>query len=658
MKKKYLYISIIATLCLGLCSCKNKNLPEETSSSIQVTTEETTKSSEEVHAEMYPELQSLLKNKVTANEAYKVTQNFLDFIYTNLDENIYEALYDFCISDEYDLADYESFWYNETGLSLHTITDWYDGKITKETAIYNNGKAEVSLGFAGDICLSEGWSTLNFYDSHNQDLSQGISNGLIELTNSYDIFMLNNEFTYSTRGEALKGKYYTFRANPERVSIIEELGADIVSLSNNHVYDFGEDAFIDTLDTLTKAGIPYVGAGRNIEEASAPVYLYVNGIKIGFVAANRSEKYIFTPEATETSSGVLRTYDSAMYLEAIEEASDNCDYLIAYVHWGTEDSNVVADYQKEMGKEFLEAGADAVIGGHPHVLQGIEYVYSDEPIAYSLGDFWFNDLHDDTGILCLKINFEELREMSFVPCRREDGVTSLVTDKEEIRRIYDYMEDISFGIIIDDNGVITNSGSKNSPFDKFSPSDIQIEDYYADYQTAYANIVEEFENHFSDIGYSYNLIYFDNNDTPELVAAVNGYRMSVYTYDSGKIYTLMDDWLYGASGNAGYEYIPRQNVLHNQNADFAGAIVYKTYLKINGHFEFENYNSDNLSIWLFEDKDGNGAPSEDESIDGKHYYLGENRITENEFNSYLITGDYEYIEGSMTAEEIITELGK
>lgn len=663
MKRKLVCILFIMTACVSLlCCCEvKKNLNKTTTVATEQTTEETTKSIEELHAEMYPEINDLIKDKISANDAWLATEGFLDFVEKNLNIDIYTELYNFLKSDTYLENKYPNFWYDKTGLSFNTLMDWYNGTITEEVATYNNGKSMVSLGFAGDLCLSEGWSTLDFYDSHNQDLSQGISNGLIELTNSYDIFMLNNEFTYSTRGEALAGKYYTFRANPERVSIIQELGTDIVSLSNNHVYDFGEEAFIDTLDTLKNAGIPYVGAGRNIEEASAPVYFYINGIKIGYVAANRSEKYIFTPEATEDSSGVLRTYESEKFVKAIREAKEDCDYLIAYVHWGTEDSNVVADYQFDMGEEFFKAGADAVIGGHPHVLQGVDYYYG-APIAYSLGDFWFNDLHDDTGILCLNINFKGTRKMSFVPCRRENGVTSLVTDKEESRRIYDYMEDISFGIKITDNGVIKEEDEtpdEDTTQEYIAPSDIEIKEYSADtpYQTAYADIVAEFERLFPDDDYTYNLIYFDEDDTPELVTALPC-AINMYTYDSGKIYTLIDDWGFGAMGNPGYEYFPHKNVLRNYNADYAGAIVYETYLKITENKELDYYYKKSLTSWLFDDKDGNGYPSDDELVDEPLYYYGDKKITEEEYRSYIIEGEYEYIEGKMSLEEILNELKK
>ena len=74
----------------------------------------------------------------------------------------------------------------------------------------------------------------------------------------------------SERGEPLEGKYYTFRAKPERMALLEEMGTDLVSLANNHIYDYGEEAMVDTMDYLKEAGIPYVGGGRDLKEAERP----------------------------------------------------------------------------------------------------------------------------------------------------------------------------------------------------------------------------------------------------------------------------------------------------------------------------------------------------------------------------------------------------
>lgn len=107
-----------------------------------------------------------------------------------------------------------------------------------------------------------------------------LSSDLMLELQSADILLINNEFTYSNRGTPLAGKAYTFRAAPSRVEVLQQLGADIVSLANNHVYDYGEEALLDTMDTLEQAQIPYVGAGRNLEEAEKIVYFIANGRKL------------------------------------------------------------------------------------------------------------------------------------------------------------------------------------------------------------------------------------------------------------------------------------------------------------------------------------------------------------------------------------------
>ena len=133
-----------------------------------------------------------------------------------------------------------------------------------------------------------------------------------------------------------------------------------------------------------------------------------------------------------------------------------CDYLIAYIHWGTEDSNYLNSDQQRWGREFLASGADIVIGGHPHVLQGIEYV-DGKPIIYSLGDFWFNHETKYTGVLKLNIQYDGLKEMSFVPCLQRDFTTQYLHTEEEQRKLYDFLEGLSPNIQIDSKGIITES---------------------------------------------------------------------------------------------------------------------------------------------------------------------------------------------------------
>ena len=179
-------------------------------------------------------------------------------------------------------------------------------------------------------------------------------------------------------------KAYTFRGHPDRVSVLLEMGTDLAMLANNHDYDYGEISLLHTLATLDGAGIGTFGAGENLDAAMEPYYVEIDGITIAFVAASRAEKNKLTPQATKDSPGILRCYDTELFLEVSNEADKNADIVLACVHWGTEYSTVLEKVQPETGKLYLDAGADAIIGTHSHCLQGMEF-YDGKPIIYSLG---------------------------------------------------------------------------------------------------------------------------------------------------------------------------------------------------------------------------------------------------------------------------------
>lgn len=354
--------------------------------------------------------------------------------------------------------------YYATGKSLHVLWDTSLGYLEDEDTaaehfIYlkdTEGTA-ADMAFAGDICLTEDGYVIDHYDALGGDIGLCLSEKIIDRLNEADISMINHEYPVSTRGMALEGKYYTFRASPEREIILQQLGIDIVSLANNHIYDFGADAFYDTLEALKQAEIPYVGAGADIDEAVRPVYFVAGGVKIGFVSANRSEKYIFTPEAGESSPGVVRMYDTEMMNNIIKEACEQCDYLIAYVHWGTEDSKYYEAYQTAIAQEFFDSGADAIIGSHPHVLQGIGYV-DGKPVIYSLGDFWFNGETKYTAIVNLKVTIDGLTELSVLPCIQKGYETHYIDDESGQSAFYDYLRELSPDTVINDNGIILWGG--------------------------------------------------------------------------------------------------------------------------------------------------------------------------------------------------------
>lgn len=335
-------------------------------------------------------------------------------------------------------------------------TDTEEVTETESEAI---GVYDFTLCFGGDISLDEKAVTTAQLDASEGDISKCISPELIEIMQDADIMCLNNEFTFSNNGTPMNGKMYTFRAKPERVSVLQDMGVDIVQLSNNHVYDYGKQALLDTFTTLEDAGIDYFGAGHNLEEAMKPIYYTLDDKVVAFVGASRAEKYKMTPQATETEPGILRCYDTELFLQVIAEADENADFVIAVVHWGTEYSYDLEEVQLTTGKAYLDAGADVIIGGHSHCLQGMEY-YDEKPIIYSLGNYWFNDKTLDSMLIELHFfgnDKEQNLEVKMIPAIQTQATTNWV-DEVEQQRIFEFMESISVNIKIDEDGIVREDG--------------------------------------------------------------------------------------------------------------------------------------------------------------------------------------------------------
>lgn len=314
---------------------------------------------------------------------------------------------------------------------------------------------EVTITFAGDILFDDNYAVMARVAQNGGDIAYGIDSELIREMQNTDIMMLNNEFPYSDRGEPLEDKQFTFRANPRTVSYLNELGVDIVSLANNHAYDYGETAFLDTMKTLEDAGILYVGAGHNLQEARRPVCYIMNNIKIAIVSATQIER-LDNPDtkgATDSTAGVFRCWNGDKLLETVREAAENNDFVIVYLHWGTENVATLDWAQEKQAAEVAEAGADLIIGDHPHCLQQISIVKG-VPVVYSLGNFWFNSKTLDTGMIKVTLSEDGMKSLRFIPCQQSGSRTALLQGEEK-GRLLDYMQEISVGVHIDEDGYIT-----------------------------------------------------------------------------------------------------------------------------------------------------------------------------------------------------------
>lgn len=323
---------------------------------------------------------------------------------------------------------------------------------------------DFTLAFAGDVNFAEDWNTMEYYRQQENGIYDCIDPRLIEMMQDADLMCLNMEFSMSSVGSPMNGKAYTFRADPSRVEILHELGVDLVNLANNHVYDYGTDAFLDMLSILQKEEIPYVGAGADAEEAEKIFYTEIDGKTLAIVAATRAEKYILTPEAGENTPGVFRCYDTGRLLEVAREADANADFVIAYIHWGTEYSEELEEAQTAGAKELAEAGADVVLGAHPHCLQGMEF-YEGIPVLYSLGNYWFNEKSLDSVLV--KLHFygddkEQNLDTILVPAKQEEHYTRLLTEPEEIEKWNAHVIEMSPGtIVINEEGILQDGDQES-----------------------------------------------------------------------------------------------------------------------------------------------------------------------------------------------------
>lgn len=386
-----------------------------------------------------------------------VDENFLVWFQSHYGEDNLQK-----VADAAGTAKDDSLWHRLTGNSMQVLWLQYCKETGYQSELLENvyekecATDEVVIDFTGDINLAEGWSTTTYMDRQPNEIYDCLSKDLVLELQDADILMVNNEYTYSDRGYPLPGKAYTFRASPSRVDVLKQLDVDIVSLANNHVYDYGEDALLDTMDTLTQAGIPFVGAGKNLEEAKKIVYFTANGWKIAIVAATQIERsYAYTKEATEDAPGVLKTLNPDKFVEVIQEADKNSDYVIAYPHWGTEGTNTYGADQQELAEAFVEAGADAIIGAHTHCLQGITSI-DGVPVIYSLGNFWFNGRTIETGIAQVRIQKDGSLRFRFLPCLQAQTQTKLLTEGEERENVLNFMRGISRGVEIDEEGYVTD----------------------------------------------------------------------------------------------------------------------------------------------------------------------------------------------------------
>lgn len=280
-----------------------------------------------------------------------------------------------------------------------------------------------------------------------------------DLFQNDDLSVLNLETPVTAGGEAAENKTFVFKSPPKALGPMAAAGVDAVNLANNHVLDQGVPGLKDTLKNLRKNGILYVGAGENSKEAYAPVYVERKGVKIALFGFSRViPEYEWT--ALKKHPGVAAVYDPEPALAAIREARKQADLVLVVAHWGKERVTELEDHQQELAHAFIDAGADLVVGGHPHVMQGLEK-YKGKWIAYSTGNFIFTRALDqktwDTAVFAAKCTREGDCRLQLVPYRTETGQPVPMT-AEDGKKLLEEVESLSPGVTINEKGEASASG--------------------------------------------------------------------------------------------------------------------------------------------------------------------------------------------------------
>ncbi|MCX7815128.1 MAG: CapA family protein [Tepidimonas ignava] len=239
---------------------------------------------------------------------------------------------------------------------------------------------EVTLAFVGDVMLADGPGRLI---RRGGDPLRAVAPWLADA----DVRVANLECVVARGGSPEPDKPYTFRAHPRVLPVLRR-HVDAVSLANNHSGDYGPQAFAEMLDRLDAAGLAWFGGGRTLADAHRPWVFERHGVRIALLGYNEFLPRHF--EADTDKPGVAWSDDDEVRLD-IRRARERygADVVIPVMHWGWEYEPLADARQRALARRMIDAGADAVIGGHPHVVQDTE-VYRGRPIVYSLGNFVFD----------------------------------------------------------------------------------------------------------------------------------------------------------------------------------------------------------------------------------------------------------------------------
>lgn len=301
---------------------------------------------------------------------------------------------------------------------------------------------KITIAAVGDIMLGGRGTAL--LARHGSDYPFSATSPVLR---GADLSIGNLEAPLTGRGTEFSTKRFRFRADPQTAPALKRAGLSAVTLANNHILDFGPQGLEDTLSHLTAANIAYAGAGTNLDNARRPAIITVKGKRIGLLAYSLTlpNEFFATAGRAGTAPGYLR-----YVRDDIVRLRGATDYIVVSFHWGGELLATPRPYQVRMARAAIDAGADLILGHHPHVLQGIER-YRNGAILYSLGNFAFatGSSRSDRSVIAVVTLDQGVTELELIPLNvlnSEVRLQPALLEGKRGEKVIDHLNRISAGM--------------------------------------------------------------------------------------------------------------------------------------------------------------------------------------------------------------------
>jgi poly-gamma-glutamate capsule biosynthesis protein CapA/YwtB (metallophosphatase superfamily) len=299
--------------------------------------------------------------------------------------------------------------------------------LSVESAASRPAGEPVVLAFGGDVHFE------GVLDSKLSARASGVLAPISPVFRRADLAVVNLE-TAVTTGGSPASKEFVFRAPATAFAALRAGGVDVASMANNHGLDYGVDGLRDSLAAAKRYRFPVVGIGLDAAQAYRPFRRTINGQRIAVIGATQvlDDHLISAWTAGPSKPGLASAKDVPRLVQAVRDARRTSDTVVVFLHWGIELEQCPSSDQRALARRLVAAGADVIVGGHAHRVQGAGRMGS-ALVGYGLGNFvWYgtSELSTQTGVLLVTVEARRVLGYRWVPARIVDGVPRPLTGAE------------------------------------------------------------------------------------------------------------------------------------------------------------------------------------------------------------------------------------